>query len=754
MCGMKIACLGGGPGGLTFAILMKKAWAHADVTVYERNGPDDTFGFGVVFSDATLANLGDADAESYAEIRRRLAHWDDIDIHLKGAVLRSTGHGFCGCSRKALLNVLQERALALGVKLAFRHEFTDAGPFAGCDLVVAADGVNSALRRVYADAFEPEIDFRPNRFIWLGTVARFPAFTFIFKENEHGLWRVHAYQYEAGRATFIVECTAATFARTGLDANDEAAAVAYCERLFARELAGTGLLANRSIWRNFPNVRTGRWHSGRLVLIGDAAHTAHFSIGSGTKLAIEDAMALAGAVRARPDDIPAALADYEAGHRPEVEALQRAALVSQRWFEESERYYARLEPIQFAFSLLTRSLRISHENLKLRDPAFVGEVDRWFAAKAANQSGVNVATDATPPMFTPFRLRELVLQNRVVVSPMCQYSAEDGTIDDWHLVHLGSRALGGAGLVMSEMTDVSKEGRITPGCAGMYKPEHVAAWRRIVEFVHNHSFAKIGMQLAHAGRKGATRLAWEGYDEPLAAGEWPIMAPSALPYLAHSQVPRAMARADMDKVREDFVAAARMAEEAGFDLLELHFAHGYLLSSFLSPLTNRRTDEYGGSLEGRMRYPLEVFEAVRATWPAAKPISVRISATDWVPGGFDGEDAVRLAAALKASGCDIIDVSAGQVVPEQQPVYGRLFQTPFSDRVRLEAEIATMTVGNISTFEDVNSVLAAGRADLCVLARAHLYDPYWTRHMATKQGYAMPWPKPYGTIDGYEPRFM
>ncbi|HXQ65130.1 MAG TPA: bifunctional salicylyl-CoA 5-hydroxylase/oxidoreductase [Alphaproteobacteria bacterium] len=751
---MKIACLGGGPGGLTFAILMKKAWAHADVTVYERNGPDDTFGFGVVFSDATLANLGDADAESYAEIRRRLAHWDDIDIHLKGAVLRSTGHGFCGCSRKALLNVLQERALALGVKLAFRHEFTDAGPFAGCDLVVAADGVNSALRRVYADAFEPEIDFRPNRFIWLGTVARFPAFTFIFKENEHGLWRVHAYQYEAGRATFIVECTAATFARTGLDANDEAAAVAYCERLFARELAGTGLLANRSIWRNFPNVRTGRWHSGRLVLIGDAAHTAHFSIGSGTKLAIEDAMALAGAVRARPDDIPAALADYEAGHRPEVEALQRAALVSQRWFEESERYYARLEPIQFAFSLLTRSLRISHENLKLRDPAFVGEVDRWFAAKAANQSGVNVATDATPPMFTPFRLRELVLQNRVVVSPMCQYSAEDGTIDDWHLVHLGSRALGGAGLVMSEMTDVSREGRITPGCAGMYKPEHVAAWRRIVEFVHNHSFAKIGMQLAHAGRKGATRLAWEGYDEPLAAGEWPIMAPSALPYLAHSQVPRAMARADMDKVREDFVAAARMAEEAGFDLLELHFAHGYLLSSFLSPLTNRRTDEYGGSLEGRMRYPLEVFEAVRATWPAAKPISVRISATDWVPGGFDGEDAVRLAAALKASGCDIIDVSAGQVVPEQQPVYGRLFQTPFSDRVRLEAEIATMTVGNISTFEDVNSVLAAGRADLCVLARAHLYDPYWTRHMATKQGYAMPWPKPYGTIDGYEPRFM
>jgi anthraniloyl-CoA monooxygenase len=755
---MKIACLGGGPGGLYSAILLKKALPEAEIAVHERNRPDDTFGFGVVFSDATLANLGEADAESYAEIRRHFAHWDDIHVHLKGGLWRSTGHGFCGCSRQVLLDILQARARTLGVELAFQREFDGIEEFRDRDLIIAADGVNSGIRKRHARHFAPEIDFRPNRFIWLGTTFRFPAFTFIFKENEHGLWRVHAYQYQDGMATFIVECTDETFRRTGLDPEDEDGAVAYCERLFARELDGHALLKNRSIWRSFPNLRTEHWHFGNVVLIGDAAHTAHFSIGSGTKLAMEDAIALSRAVAAQPGDIPAALAAYEAQHRPEVETVQRAAAVSERWFEESERYYHRLEPIQFVFSLLTRSLRISHENLKLRDPALVARVDRWFAEKAANQSGVNAPPSrsgaAPPPMFTPLRLRGMVLSNRVVVSPMCQYSAEDGTINDWHLVHLGSRAMGGAGLVIGEMTDVSREGRITPGCAGMYKPEHVAAWRRVVAFVHRHTPARIGMQLAHAGRKASTRLGWEGYDEPLAEGGWPIMAPSPIPYFPHSPVPREMSRADMETVREDFVRAAAMAEEAGFDLLEIHFAHGYLLSSFLSPLTNRRTDEYGGALENRMRFPLEVFAAVRGAWPAEKPISVRISATDWAEGGFDGADAVALAAALKALDCDIVDVSAGQVVPWQRPVYGRLFQTPFSDRVRLEAGIPTMTVGNISTYEDVNSVLAAGRADLCVLARAHLYDPYWTRHMATKQGYDLPWPKPYRTIDGYEPRFM
>jgi anthraniloyl-CoA monooxygenase len=752
---MKIACLGGGPGGLYFAILMKKARPEAEITVYERNRPDDTFGFGVVFSDATLANLGEADSESYDEIARHFARWDDIHIHLKGQLFRSTGHGFCGLARRVLLNILQERARALGVVLRFQEEFDDAAPYRGADLVVAADGINSIVRQKYAHEFGPEIDLRPNRFTWLGTSFRFPAFTFIFRENAHGLWRAHAYQYEAGKTTFIVECTDETFAATGLDPNDEAGAIAYCQEVFKDDLDGHALVGNRSIWRNFPVIRNRHWHFGNVVLIGDAVHTAHFSIGSGTKLAMEDAIALKDAMLDFPGDVPAALAAYETAHRPPVEATQRAAQVSLRWFEETERYYERLEPIQFAFSLLTRSLRVSHESLKLRDPAMVRTIDRWVAEKAANQSGVNVPVDPPPPpMFTPFRLRGMLLQNRVVVSPMCQYSAEDGMVNDWHLVHLGSRALGGAGLIIGEMTDVSREGRISPGCAGLYKPEHVAAWRRVVEFVHGYSPAKIGMQLAHAGRKASTRLGWEGNDEPLPDGNWPIIAPSPIPYLPYSQVPRAMTRTDMEEVRAEFVRAAEMAEEAGFDLLELHFAHGYLLSSFLSPLTNQRADEYGGSLANRLRYPLEVFDAVRRVWPEEKPISVRISATDWAEGGFDGAQAVALGRALRAHGCDIVDVSAGQVVPWQKPVYGRLFQTPYSDRVRLEAGIPTMTVGNISTHEDVNSVIAAGRADLCVLARAHLYDPYWTRHMATKQGYAMAWPKPYGNVEGYEPRFM
>jgi anthraniloyl-CoA monooxygenase len=469
---------------------------------------------------------------------------------------------------------------------------------------------------------------------------------------------------------------------------------------------------------------------------------------------MEDAITLADALARLPGDVPAALAAYEAARRGEVEALQRAAQASLEWFEEAERYVGALEPPEFAASLLTRSLRITHENLKLRDPAFVRRIDRWFAGKAANQSGVNVpAEPAPPPMFTPFRLRDLVLANRVVVSPMCQYSAEDGMPDDWHLVHLGSRAVGGAGLVMAEMTDVAREARISPGCTGLYKREHATGWKRIVDFVHLGSGAKNGIQLAHAGRTASTRRLWEGMDEPLASGNWPIVAPSPIPYLPQSQVPRAMDRADMDEVRDDFVRAAKLAEAAGFDIIELHFAHGYLLASFLSPLTNHRQDEYGGSLADRLRYPLEVFDAVRAAWPGHKPMSVRISATDWIPGGSSPADAVEIARALKSHCCDIVDVSAGQTVPEQQPVYGRLFQTPFADRVRHEAAIPTMTVGNISSYADVNSILVAGRADLCVLARAHLFDPYWTRHAAYEQGYALPWPDQYTALARYTPRF-
>jgi len=743
---MKVVSIGGGPAGLYFALLMKKADSAHDVRVVERNRPDDTFGFGVVFSDATLEHFAEADRETYDAIVESFAHWDDIDIHYQGQVLTSTGHGFSGLARQRLLDILRRRCLELGVRCEFEREVTDPEAWADADLVVGADGVNSVVRARYAEHFRPRIDVRPNKFVWLGTTFPFPAFTFIFKESEHGLWRVHAYRYNATDSTFILETTEATWRRAGLTEATEDDTVAFAEKLFARELSGHRLLKNRSLWRNFPTVRNARWSHGNVVLVGDAAHTAHFSIGSGTKLAIDDAIALAGALAAHAD-VSAALTAYEAARRPEVESLQRAAQVSLEWFEQTERYHGRLEPIQFAFSLLTRSLRVTHANLKVRDAKLVEAVDRWCAERAS------VHTEPPPPpMFTPFRLRDLVLSNRVVVSPMCQYSAEDGTPNDWHLVHLGSRAMGGAALVIAEMTDVSREGRISPGCTGMYKPEHVPAWRRIVDFVHGHSRAAIGLQLAHAGRKGSTRRLWEGIDEPLPAGNWPLISASPIPFLPHSQVPRAMSRADMDRVRDDFVRATGMAADAGFDLLELHFAHGYLLASFLSPLTNRRDDEYGGALVDRARYPLEVLRAVRTAWPASRPISVKISATDWAPGGISLEDAVELARLLKAAGCDIVTVSAGQTVPDAAPAYGRLYQTPLSDRIRHEADVPTMTVGAITSHADVNSIIAAGRADLCVLARAHLYDPYWTLHAAWEQGWELPLPNQYVSLKNFTPR--
>ncbi len=743
----KIACLGAGPAGLYFALLAKRAAPELDVRVIERNRPSDTFGFGVVFSDATLDNLAEADPASHRAITERFWHWDDIHSHFRGDKLVSTGHGFAGMSRVKLLELLQARCRELGVVLAFEREIADPADL-DADLLVGADGVMSAVRRRWPEVFLPEIDERPNRFVWLGTTYPFEAFTFYFKESRHGLFRVHAYRYEEGMSTFIVECTAETFARSGLDPNDEDATIAYVGELFRDELAGHPLLANRSIWRRFPTVRNGRWYDDRRVLIGDAAHTAHFSVGSGTKLAMEDAIALARCL-GEHDELPAALAAYEAERRPEVESLQRAAQSSLEWFEHTERYAA-AAPERFHFGMLTRSLRVTHESLKERDPALVRSLDAFVAREAAAQSGRAVPAD-TPPMFTPFRLRDLVLDNRVVVSPMCQYSADEGVVSDWHLVHLGSRAIGGAGLVIGEMTDVSRDGRITPGCAGMYEPQHVAAWRRVTDFVHEHSSAKIGMQLAHAGRKGATTRPWQGgYDEPLAEG-WPIVSASAIRYQPQNQLPRAMTRQDMTRVRDDFARAAEMAREAGFDLVELHFAHGYLLASFLSPLTNRRDDEYGGSPENRLRYPLEVLAAVRRAWPG--PLSLRISATDWAPGGNDGDDAVAIARALKEGGADIVDVSTGQTVADQQPRYGRLYQTPFSERIRLEAGVPTMTVGAISSYADVNSIIAAGRADLCVLARAHLFDPYWTRHAAYEQGYALPWPPQYAVLDRYSWRF-
>ncbi len=767
---MKIVSIGGGPAGLYFAILMKKADPSHEILVLERNRPDDTFGFGVVFSDATLANLKNADLDTNAEIERAFAHWDDIETHAphpggkrRGQgeeVIVSTGHGFSGLARKRLLEILQRRAIALGVKIEFSHEVEDVERWmAEADLVLGADGVNSGVRKRFEAHFEPDVDWRPNRFVWLGTTKPFPAFTFYFDENEHGLFRVHAYQYAREPetpggpvSTFIVECTEQTWRRAGLDRATEDETLAYCEKLFAKRLEGHRLIANRSVWRSFPTVQNRRWSHRNVVLMGDAAHTAHFSIGSGTKLAMEDAIALRDALVAHAD-VAEALAAYEAERRPGVEAVQRAAAVSLRWFEETERYFGNMDPEAFVFGMLTRSLRIHHANLKVRDPAFVARVDRWFAARAAEQSGVDLPSDPPPPpMFTPFRLRECVIPNRVVVSPMCMYSAEDGLPNDFHLVHYGSRAIGGAGLIMTEMTDVSAEGRISPGCTGLWSEAHRDAWKRIVDFVHAQAPGKIGVQLAHAGRKGSTKRMWEGIDQPLPDGNWPLISASAIPYFPHSQVPKAMNRADMDLVRDQFVRATRLADEAGFDLLELHMAHGYLLASFLSPLTNVRDDEYGGSLENRLRFPLEVFRAVRATWPPSKPISVRLSATDWIEGGFTCDDAVAVARALHAEGCDVIDVSSGQTTPASRPVYGRLYQTPFSDRVRNEVGIATMTVGNVSSYGDVNAILAAGRADLCVLARGHLYDPYWTRHAAYEQGFELPWPPQYRPAKSFTPR--
>ncbi len=717
---MRIVTIGGGPAALYLGILMKKASPKHEITILERNRLDDTYGFGVVFSDATQNNLAAADPETYDAMASHFAHWDNIDVHYRGLVITSSGHGFSGLSRRALLGVLGQRCEELGVCVEVGAEVTDPAVYADADLVVGADGFNSTVRGRFAEQFQPSFDERPNRFVWLGTTRPFPAFTFYFKRDKHGLWRVHAYQYEQGHSTFIVETTDAVWRTAGLDKATEDETVAFCEALFKEELEGHRLQKNRSLWRRFVTVKNPVWSHGNVVLLGDAAHTAHFSVGSGTKLAIEDAIALAAALQRHPA-VRVALTEYEAERRPAVESLQRAAQVSLQWFEDTERYMS-LEPPQFAFNLLTRSLRITHDNLKVRDPKFVERVDQWYEQQAEKQSNVRRTThDARPPMFTPFKLRDLVLSNRVVVSPMCQYVAEDGMPNEWHLVHLGSRAIGGAGLVFSEMTDVSREGRISPGCTGMYKPEHVKAWKRIVEFIRLNTSSKIGVQLGHAGRKASTQRMWEGMDEPLREGNWPIISASPLPYFPYSQVPKEMTRADMDEVKADFVRAALMSNDAGFDLLELHMAHGYLLASFISPLTNQRTDQYGGSLENRMRFPLEVFDAVRGAWPAHKPMSVRISAVDWAPGGMEPADSVEVARMLKAHDCDITG-------------------------------IATMAVGNISSYQDVNTILAAGRADLCVLARAHLWDPYWTRHAAYEQGYPLPWPDPYATLNRYRPR--
>jgi anthraniloyl-CoA monooxygenase len=741
---VKIGVIGAGPAGLYFALLMKKVAPEHEIRIVERNRPNDTFGWGVVFSDETLGHFLDADLPTHARITEEFVHWDAIDILFKGEVIRSAGHGFSGIARRRLLQILQERCAELGVQVSYETECEGVEHFRDADLVVAADGINSRVRTAMADRFRPDILVGKSRFIWLGTTKVFDAFKFFVRDTPHGLFQVHAYPFDAETSTFIVETDEQAFEGAGLHQAGVEESVKFCESLFAEDLDGHPLLTNKSEWINFRRIKNATWHADNVVLIGDAAHTAHFSIGSGTKLAMEDAIALVDALvkHGRGGDVRRALAAYQDARWVDVAKLQKAATTSREWFEEIRRY-REAEPLEFAVSLLTRSKRVTHDNLRTRDPAFVARVDRWFA----DRNGCDEVDPPPPPMFTPFSLREMQLVNRVVVSPMCQYTAEEGTPNDWHLVHLGSRAVGGAGLVFTEMTDVSALGRISPGCTGIYTDEHVVQWKRIVDFVHAHSKAKIAMQLGHAGRKGSTRLMWEGIDQPLPSGNWPILAASAIAYHPHSQVPKAMDRADMDGVKADFVRAAQRAIEAGFDMLEIHMAHGYLLASFISPLTNRREDGYGGSLEARMRYPLEIFDAVRAVWPAERPMSVRISATDWVPGGLTGDDAVEIARMLAAHECDLVDVSTGQTVPEAQPNYGRMYQTPFSDRIRHEVGIATMAVGAILGWDHVNTIVVSGRADLCALARPHLFDPYLTLHAAAEQGYDhVHWPSEYLSV--------
>jgi anthraniloyl-CoA monooxygenase len=729
---MKIAVIGGGPAGLYFAILMKKQDPSHDITVYERNRPDDTFGFGVVFSDATLDNFEKYDPQSYERITQEFAYWDDIAIHFKGSVHRIGGNGFCGCSRRTLLLIMQERARELGVKLLFEVDVADETQFADADLVVAADGINSRFRQKHVEHFGTQVDLRPNKFTWMGSTKPLDAFTFVFQETEWGPFIAHAYQYEAGLSTWVFETDAQTFERAGLATMSEEQSARLMERIFAEFLDGHPVITNRSLWRNFPMIRNRSYVHGNMVLLGDAKATAHFSIGSGTKLAMEDAIHLYECFR-RDATVRGALRLFDTTRREETEKTQHAADVSLVWFEHVKRFWD-FDPIQFAFGVMTRSKAITYDNLRLRAPEFVDAIDRHFA-KSVREKGFEVDIEKpVVPMFQPFRLREMTIENRAVVSPMCMYSAVEGMPTDWHVVHYGSRAIGGAGLMFTEMVCVAPDARITPGCAGIWSDEQEAMWKRIVDFVHANSRTKIALQLGHAGRKGATKLMWEGMDRPLPEGGWDIVSASPLAYYPESPVPAELDRAGMDRVKADFVAATRRGEACGFDMLELHCAHGYLLASFLSPLTNKRTDAYGGALENRMRFPLEVFTAMREAWPPHKPMSVRISATDWAEGGISEEEAVEVSRAFAQAGVDLVDVSTGQTVSESRPIYGRMFQTPFSDQIRNEARVATMCVGNITNADQINTILAAGRADLVALGRPHLVDPFFTMKAAAWYG--------------------
>lgn len=731
---MKITVIGGGPGGLYFSILTKKAMPHCQIDVYERNKPDDSFGFGVVFSDETLGEFLKRDMQSYELIRSEFAYWDDIIVARDGEEVSIAGNGFCGCSRKTLLKLLHQRCEEEGVNLHFEKEIPDESFFVDSDIILASDGIVSNIRTKYEKEFGTKIEMKKNRFVWLGSTKPLDAFTYYFRNTEHGLIVAHSYQYQEGMSTWIFECSEETWQKHGFEVTNEEDTIAKMQTIFAQELDGHPLISNKSHWRQFPHVTNENWYHKNIVLIGDAKATAHYSIGSGTKLAMDSAIGLSDAIIANPTDVQAAFQQYDKSRRNTVEMIQHAALVSLDWFENMNRHNQ--HPFyQFAFGCMTRAKKVTFENLRLRDKSFTDKVLKEF------NDNCQTELVETPAAFTPFQLRNLQLQNRIVMSPMGQYSAENGLVNDWHFQHYTSRAVGGLGLILTEMTAVSENGRITEGCAGIYTENQLTEWKRINDFIHNYTQTKIGIQLGHSGRKGATKKPWE---DSFTGTSWELLSASAIPFNENSNRPKEMTLEDMNLVTAQFVQATKNADAANFDMIELQAHHGFLLASFLSPLTNTRNDEFGGNIENRLKFPLRVFTEMRNAFPKEKPMSVRISASDWVQNGISEQDIITIATAFKNVGADIINVSTGNTVAGQKPQTGRMWQTPFSDAVRNTVHIPTITTGYIQDIDQINTIILNGRADLVALGRPLLLDANFVRNaQAYEQFQPTDIPNPY-----------
>lgn len=721
---MKITVIGGGPGGLYFSILTKKAMPHCEINVYERNKPDDSFGFGVVFSDETLGEFLTRDTQSYELIRSKFAYWDDIVVARDGERVSVAGNGFCGCSRKTLLQLLHQRCNEEGVNLHFEANVADSSQFKDSDVIVACDGIGSSVRTVFEEEFETKVELKKNKFVWMGSTKPLDAFTYFFRSTPKGAFVAHTYQYEEGMSTWIFECSPQTWENFGFDTYDEEDTTQKLKEIFKEELDGHGLITNKSQWRQFPHVTNGKWHKDNIVLLGDAKATAHYSIGSGTKLAMECAIALSDAIVANPKNIAVAFENYEKARRNRVEMIQYAANVSLDWFENMDRHMQ--HPFyQLSFGCMTRSKKVTFENLNIRDTSYPAKVLKEF-------NELNAEKENTPAAFTHFKLRDLVLSNRIVMSAMGQYSAENGLVNDWHLMHYGNRAIGGVGLIIAEMTAVSETGRITLGCTGIYNDNQTVAWQKITQFIHTHSNAKIGIQLGHSGRKGATKKPWETED---LQDKWDLLSASPIAFNETAPVPKEMTLEDMNTITNQFVQATKNADMAGFDLIELQAHHGFLLASFLSPLTNMRKDEFGGSIENRLKFPMRVFKAMRNVFPKEKPMSVRISATDWAENGITEEDVFVIATAFKEAGANIINVSTGNTVAHQKPQTGRMWQTPFSDAVRNTVHVPTITAGYIQDIDQINTIILNGRADLVALGRPLLLDPNFVRNAQAYEDY-------------------